>query len=266
MLTWISIGALIAMFLKAFREFLSSAINFIVSYNVAVILLLFVIYLCCVVWGLNKIELWGFHLIKDTFYWFILTGLLILFNSIGKDLVYFKKIALNSIKLTIVLEFMINLHVFSYVAELITIPILLAMGIIIGFYEHKERDLRVGKVLDCIVILYGLSIMIFAIFKTVANYKQDLTFENLQGLFLPTILTVTFIPFFYFVSLYSAYENLFSKLNNLKNEDFSKSRIIWKIVMRNKLNLIRVNEMNLLLRPYDINISKDIDGYLKGLK
>lgn len=265
-LTWIAIAIFIAIFSKAFREFLGTAFKIVTSKTFGSIIILLIAYLFFLIWGIHKINLWGFHLLKDTIFWLFTVGFTISFKSIGKDIDYFKKLVYNSIKLTIILEFIVNLHVFSYIAEFISLPILLFVSVLIAVNERQTKDIRVGRFLNFIVGIYGLVVLIFAIYETIGNYLTDFTIENLQSLVLPSILTISFIPFAYLVSVFSAYEILFTKLYNVKNEKFSKSTIKWKIIKRNKLNLKRIGEMNLLLNPYYINRTDNIDQYLNELK
>ena len=205
-------------------------------------------------------------LLKDTIIWLIVVGFVIVFNAIGKNIQYFKKIAIESIQLTIILEFIANLHVLSFIFEFTTIPIFVFIGLVQAVNEYKVGNKKIEKLINSIVNLYALTVFIFAIYKTIQNYRLDFTWEALQSLLLPTILTILFIPFSYLIALYSAYENLFIKLINVKNEKIGKNKIKWKLFKRTGFNLIKVKELHIRLNPYYLDTAYDIDEYLNEIE
>lgn len=266
LLIWIAIGIVGAIFIKPFRKFIATAFEIFTSKTFLVIIILLIGYLYLIVYGLSRIDLWNLNLLKDTIIWFIVVGVVIVFNAIGKNIQYFRKIALESIQLTIILEFIANLHVLSFIFEFTTIPILVFIGLVQAVNEYKVGKKKIGKFISSIVNLYALTVFIFAIYKTIQNYRIDFTWEALQSLLLPTILTILFIPFSYLVALYSAYENLFTKLLNVKNENISKNKIKWKLFQRTRFKLKKVKEIHLRLNPYYLNTAFDIDEYLNEIE
>lgn len=266
LLLWITIAVVGAFFFKPFRTFLSTAVEIFTSKTFLLIFLLLIGYLILILYCLSKLALWQFSLLKDTVFWLVGVGFVIAYNSIGKDTQYFKNLALSSIKFTIILEFITNLHVMGFVFEFTTIPLLVFVGGMQAVNEHKVKDQNVGKFLNSIVAIYAITVFSYAIYKTIHNFRVDFSWEILQSLLLPSILTISFIPFSYAIGLYSAYENLFIKLHNIKNKKFSKSKIKWKLFQRTKLNLKKVKELNLRLDPYYLSNSSDIDQYLNEIE
>jgi hypothetical protein len=266
LLIWIAIGIVGAIFFKPVRKFIATAFEIFTSKTFLVIIILLIGYLFLIVYGLSKIDLWNLNLLKDTIIWLIGVGFVIAFNAIGKNIQYFKKIALESIQFTIILEFVVNLHVLSFIFEFTTIPLLVFIGLVQAVNEYKVGNKKVGKFISSIVNLYALTVFIFAIYKTIQNYTLDFTWEALQSLLLPTILTILFIPFSYLIALYSAYENLFIKLINLKNEKINTNKIKWKLFLRTRFNLKKVQELHLKLNPYYLDTAYDIDKFLNKIE
>jgi len=58
----------------------------------------------------------------------------------------------------------------------------------------------------------GLVFLGYAIFMALNNFRHFLSFENFEYFILPILLSITFLPFVYFVALYSSYEMLFVRL------------------------------------------------------
>ena len=266
LITWIVLILIVVFFLKPFREFIKSAFSIFTQKTFLIVIFLLFSYLIIILWGISSINLWNFKLIKDTLFWLIGVGLVIPIKSITKNIEYFKEIALSCIKYTLLIEFITNLHVFSYVAELVLFPTLFFIILIQVNNEYKVKNPKIEKLSNLILGIYGVTILLYAIYKTIQNYKLDFTVENLQSLLLPSILTILILPFSYFLTVYSAYENMFIKLYNVKNVKYSNSTIKWKLFKRTTFNLRKIREINLRLNPYYLNLTENIDQYLNDIE
>jgi hypothetical protein len=264
--TWIIIGIISFLFIKAFRKFIADISKIIFSKSFIVIYLLLFGYLCLVLLELNRIKFWDYSLFTDTLFWLIGAGIILVMNSISKDSNYFKKIALNSIKITILIEFIINLHVFSYITELVILPILILLGIFKAIAESEKKLDSVSNFLNYLIRISGMIVLTFAIYKTIQNFRLDFTFKNLQKLLLPSILTILFIPFSYLLAVFTAYESLFVLLINLKNERWTKSRIKLEIVKNAKLSLSRISIIRSGLNLYEISETENLKQYIRSIK
>jgi hypothetical protein len=227
--------------------------------------LLLFIYLILILIGLKKIGLWDFYLIKDTVFWLIGIGFILALNGISKDISFFKKTAVESIQVTILLEFIINLHVFSYFIEVTVLPILIFLGVLQGVVESNERYLSIQKFLNNLMGIFGIVLLIFGIYKTIKNFSVDFTYENLQSIILPSILTLLFIPFSYFVAVYSAYESLFCRLHFYKEEKWSKRRIKLEILRVSRFSLTKIHRLLPRLNLHEIGNAEKVSVSLRNM-
>ena len=258
--SWIGIAFILFLFNKAFRTFIKEASSILFSWKFLIIYFFLFGYLYFVLLGLKEIKLWDCYLIKDTVFWFIGAGYIIL-NSINNDFIYFKKVALDCVKITLVIEFIVNLHVFSYIAELIAFPLLIILSLLKAISDSDKKNESVSNLLNYLIVILGLTITIIAFYKTIHNYSNDFTFNNLQSLLLPSILTLLFIPFSYLLAVFSSYEILFVRFTNLKN----KREIKKAIFLNAKLNLKRIKVLSCRINLYDISESENVRLYLKSI-
>jgi uncharacterized membrane protein YidH (DUF202 family) len=160
-----------------------------------------------------------------------------------------------------VIEFIVNLHVFSYIAELIAFPLLIILSFLKAISDSDKKNEHVSNFLNYLIVILGLTIIIVAFYQTIQNYRSDFTFSNLQSLLLPSILTLLFIPFSYLLAVFSSYEILFVRFMNLKN----KREVKTEILLNAKLNLKRIKVLRGRINLYDISKSENVRLYLKSI-
>jgi len=141
-----------------------------------------------------------------------------------------------------VLEFIINLYAFNLIIELILMPLLLFIGAMGALAETKKEYMPVKKVIHSVLAAWVIFTIIFTFYNIVIHYKSLATIDNLRAFILPPSLTFAFLPFIYFLALYTAYELIFIRLNIfLKNDKalarFAKEQIFILCLMNlRKLN------------------------------
>jgi len=264
-LTWLAILLCSIFLIKFIRKQALPIFRILFSSVFIIIFQLAICYLLIIIWGLIKVDFWNIHLLKGTVFWFFGVGIIMSFRTIGKDIPFFQKILVNALKLTIVIGFVSNLHVFKYWIEFISIPILAMTGILMSVNEYKTKDKRVGNFLNSIAVLYSLGVISYAIYETYLNYKSDFIIANLQSLVLPSILTILFIPLSYFICIYSAYELMFCRLCNVKNEKYSRTYLKFRLILKMRFNLKKIRIGSTNLSPYYINETTNISKYLKEI-
>lgn len=116
-----------------------------------------IIYASLIVGILWKFNLWSPLLIKDAAFWIIGTGYVLLMN-LSKDSQkgdYFKKTALDSIKLTVVLEFVLSLYSFNFWIEIFLIPILFFVVAMNAYAGLKAEYKPVQRLTNWLLIIAG---------------------------------------------------------------------------------------------------------------
>ncbi|MBZ9685902.1 hypothetical protein G9F72_006040 [Clostridium estertheticum] len=204
-----------------------------VGYNILIILLM------------RKLGLWNITHLKVTILWLLFVGFIMLFFAIGDadDNRYFINIIIQNIKVTIVFQFIMNLHSFALLIELIIVPItvFVSMMIVIAEYRDKGGYKKVATFSNAILIIIGLSMMWNSIAHIVSQFNE-LNFEKLFILMsMGSVLSILFIPFLICIAVLSAYEILFIRLSFKKTiaEEIRK-RLYFKIILACGLNVSKI--------------------------
>ena len=170
--------------------------------------------------------LWDLSVLKETLYWVIGTGLVMFANSMKVQDVktLFINTTKDTLKLIIILEFIINFYVFPLWAELIIIPfttLVIMMSTVAKYQKGKEYELT-KKFLNGLIVAIGLFITLFAIIELVNNPKPLFTYQNLELFLLPILLSFTYLPSVYLLALYSKYELVFNRIDHFLGSHINK--------------------------------------------
>ena len=145
-------------------------------------------------------------------------------------------------------------------------PILIFLAMINAFSETDKKYEVVNQFTTVVLAVIGYGFIVFAVIKTIINYRDFLSLSSLHSFLLPIILTLTFIPFTYFMALYMRYENIFFRMKLLiKDPELVRyaKRNIFRI---GKLNLKKVNALSKVLGPMKFESKDDILRTLQKFK
>lgn len=206
---------------KEVRNSIASLLKTMFLTKVSVVFIGTLVYTAAVVFLLSKVSIWQPLLIKDTIFWVIGTGFVLLLNinKATQDTGYFKKVTLDSLRLMIVLEFVLGLYSFSFLVEMILIPLLFLVVAMNTLSGMKGEYKPVKKLTDLILAIFGIYTLVFALSHLLSDYHGVATFYNLRVFVLQPILTLSYLPFLYVFALFMAYETLFVRLNCLHRGD-----------------------------------------------
>lgn len=201
-------------------------------------------YVFLVVLLFSKIHIWNASLMKDTIFWIFGSAFVLLMNvnKVAQDEHYFRKILLDTLKLSLVLEFIINLYSFNFWIEMIFVPVIFVIGAMRAVAEIKKEYLPVKKAIDYVLSFVGIFLVIFAVSKIFGDYQGFATTNNLRSFVLPPSMFLAYTPFLYLFALVMAYEILFVRLDFfLKNDKALASFAKQKIFRLCSLNLGKLN-------------------------
>lgn len=238
------------------KEVRTSIVHLIKAFfvkSILSIILLLGIYTLCSVAILKHYHFWDLTLMKDTIFWFVGFAFMTLFKlNNAKETSFFLNLLKDSFKLTIFIEFFLNFYTFSFVTEMIIIPIFTTIFLMNLVSQDKNEYKPVNKLTSTIISFVGFFYFGFALYKIIFHNQNIFSIHNLNTLILPVLLTVLTLPFFYFTALYSNYENLFVRVKYMnKNVEIQrklKKQILWKA----KLNLNKLNKLNNELTGFGI--------------
>lgn len=245
LLLWIAVIVLAVLFSKL-RKSLVPIIKILTSKMFLIIFSLIGIYLFGIIFLFKHLDVWQNSNLKDVLFWLFTVGLILVFKiNDAKSNAYFKGIFLSAIKWTIVLEFVVNLYSFSLFSEIIILPVLVFLAMTQAVAEMDEKHKVVSKFLQNIIAIAGLSIFSYSLYKTVINFDAVLNFQNLVSFLLPSTITILFIPFVYFLALYSTYESYFIHLDFMtvkKDKVKETKKLMLRIANINLDKLLRIKK------------------------
>jgi len=229
---------------------------------------LMIIYIVTIVGVLYYFDLWNRTLLKDTIYWTFGGAFILLVNvhkATGEDN-HFKKIALDSFKLIIVIEFLSNLYVFNLALELIFLPIILFFSLMSAFAERKDEHKPVKKLSDSLIAIYGIAVSIFSVYHIIIDFNNIATASNLKSFLLSPTLTLLYLPFLYLMALFMAYESFLKSRKWILKENKKAFRYLkWKVFIKCNFSIRKIRKVTRKLHVYSSIEKAEIQNDLKLL-
>jgi len=245
LILWLAV-IFLALLLSKLRKSLIPIVKILTSKMFLIIFSLIGAYLFGIILLLINLEVWQTSNLKDVLFWLFTVGLILVFKiNDAKSSAYFKGIFLSAVKWTIILEFVVNLYSFSLFIEIVILPVLVFLSMTQAVAEMDEKHKVVSKFLQNVIAIVGLSIFCYSLYKTIVNFEAVLTFQNLVSFLLPSTITILFIPFVYFLALYSTYESYFIHLDFMtvkKDKVKETKKHIFRIANINLDKLLRIKK------------------------
>ncbi len=178
------------------------------------VLILPLIYVSFMVYFLHEINLWHIGQLKNTIIWFFTVGFLSFFDleKYKKDSGLFRRAVLDNIKLIAIIEFLIGFYVLSFWAELILFPVLVFIAMLHAFFQADEKYKSVETLFGAILGVLGFSLIAYALYKLAADFLEFAKVETVEDFLLPPLLTFTYLPFIFFLVVYTTYDNISVRL------------------------------------------------------
>lgn len=264
--TWLAAVLILLLFKSEMRHSLIKVFKALFAKQILVFFLIILSYSLIIVFILRKTYLWDHTLLKDTLFWFF-GGAIVMFLNVTKikDLESFKLVVFESLKWTMIIEFLVNLYTFSLLVELIFIPVFIFISLLKYYSELKPEHKTLIKPPTYILNFIGLAVFVFIIYRTALDYKNFFTLITLRNFLVPPILTILFLPLLYLIALFISYESLFVRINHIhKDDDFMKplKKEILKVANVN-LNVLNSISRN-LYKMYEYK-NEDLKTYLKSI-
>ena len=168
---------------------------------------------------LNAVGFWTVAHLKNTIIWFFSIAIFSIFqiNKIMEDISYFKKTALDTAKLLVVVEFIISSYPLAIWQEFILVPFLTFISALLAVAEIKP-EFQTPKynatraLLKGVLAIVGLVLIVTAIRQLIGDIQSFFTLGTLSEFLLPIFLTLLFLPYLFLLTVYAEYERVFSAL------------------------------------------------------
>jgi len=182
--------------------------------KILTLVVLMALYTAVMVWVLYAVQAWTMALLKDTVIWFVLSGLVLAFSSVtlGRDENLFTKVLSRNLKVTVVIEFLMNTYTFSLHGELILIFVTALFGLTEAVSRINVKYSQVTRLTRGLQAVIGIAVLAFAIAKAVTDFTALRTIDSVRSVLLAPVLSLLLVPFIYLLALYVAYELIFFRI------------------------------------------------------
>lgn len=217
---WLAVLLVLGLLKKDLRSNAGGLIRQLAQPKLSGTILLMAAWVYGLVLGARHIGLWESWLLKDTLFWFFTSGLVFWINSasVGRPS-FFRRTLKGALGAALVLEFYLNLYVFSLPVEVFLLPTLALLGAVSAFAGMKEEYRSAKKLTDMILATVGFVVLGHVTSSVVRNWPDAAQVGTAQELVLPVWLTVGIVPFVYLFGLIVTYETAFMRVGF-----FSKDR------------------------------------------
>ena len=215
-LFWLGVGAVWMLWRKDTRPLVGSLLRTAAHLALLTPAILIWVWTALVVFVAYRFRLWTADLINDTIIWSIgpAVGLFLSVNNVSKDPRFFRNTALSAIKYSILIEFYVNLRVFSFPVELLVLlPGITFLALIAAFAGTDDKYRPAKRVVDVVLALAGIAIFVYVTVNLVGSWRQEDPWHDLRELALPVWLTLGLLPFLYALSLYLGYQGAFWRID-----------------------------------------------------
>ena len=205
---WLFIGFVLCFLSRNIRSSTGGVLKALVQRKLVILFGWTILNVGVLCWLLCMIGLWGRDQLTATVLWTALSGLALAGRTLSpeNDQGYFKRLVVDCLKITVVLEFLFVGYSFSLPIELLLVFIMTFLALSIEFSRAKDELASVSTLFEWIVA----GLVVFVLWKAVWGIwdRPDAFFTTKTGrnFLLPMLLTAGSIPFFYVLHCYSNIE------------------------------------------------------------
>ncbi len=243
---WLLILAAWAMRNADIRKSLASVLRLFFRLKIFVPFILMILYTAAAVILLDAVNLWNIPLLKDTIMWFCVFAMAMMMQFVTSDNAenIFQKILVDSIKVVIIIEFLVNTYTLSLPAELVIVPVLSIVAMLDVFANSDKQYSMVAKFTKGVQIVIGFLILAIALGKAISDLHNLQTLDTVRSIALAPLLSLLFSPFLYVMVLASKYELIFWRLDlGMEKERRLKRYARFQILMYAGLSLRKLQHI-----------------------
>lgn len=251
---WVILFLAFAMRKSDIRKSFTAVLRAFCHFKILLPVCLMVLYTAAAVMLLTAIGLWNVSLLKDTILWFCLSAMAMMMRFVTSDDAenIFQKVLIDSIKIVIVLEFLVNAYTFSLPAELVIVPILTLIAMVDVVASSDEKGSVVAKVTKGAQTVVGFVILAIVASRAISDLQTLHSLDTFRSITLAPLLSLLFSPFLYVMVLISKYELVFLRLNfGMEKERGLKRYARRRILMHAGLSLRKLQH---LLRNHAVDL------------
>ncbi|MFP5325997.1 MAG: hypothetical protein ACLGHT_00775 [Acidimicrobiia bacterium] len=203
----------------------------------------------------SRLRLWDGDRATDTVFWFVTAGLVLFgnFAKVSSERHFLRRTTLATLEIASLIAVLSEVFVLNLVAELLLLPVLVALGGMSAVSAARPEHRQVKKMVDGIIAVGSIAMLLYVVFSLVNNWGSLDKGDLLQQFALPVWLTAGVVPYIYMVGLLSSYELAFVRI------DFKSERTWWartraKLVLLMSFH-VRAREVGAFSGPWQFKLA-----------
>ena len=150
---------------------------------------------------------------KDSTLWFVISASSSVMTAATSrtSMVAIKSTLVQLVKLTIFIEFVVGLYVFPLAIELVLVPFVSFLLIVQIVPSVRSEAPKVAAFVDRLIGVLGIGLVIWVVVRILIDWPSLWSLDSVEILILIPVLSVLFVPYLYWVALYSGYDQLFRR-------------------------------------------------------
>lgn len=174
----------------------------------------------------------------------------------------FTGLLLKQVKYSALISAYLNIYTLGYIGELLLQFVLCFLSLSVAIVQvQRKQDQSSEQLLGCfnkINMILGFAIIIFMLYQTYTHPIGSTLSMFLQSVALPTILTITIVPYLYMFTIYCAYDQWFVRLYYSVNKNKNEYRLRKKMLFHTcKINLHKIRYFEEHLKLFMFDSSQD---------
>lgn len=208
---WLVVFAGWALTNSKMRASLRSAGGMLLHWKISSMLTSMGAYVGASIWALTQIGAWSIGQIVDTVLWFLLCAAVLLSDVVtsrGSERILPRVIA-KSVAIVVIVEFVVAFATFPLMVEFAFVPFLFLLGGLLAVTDVKSEHAAVHRMIVGLQGIVGFVILMAAAAKVVREWSSFASLGTVKDVIMAPVLSLALVPFLWFVSIVTIYEDLF---------------------------------------------------------
>jgi hypothetical protein len=158
-------------------------------------------YCAGVVVAAQALGLWHTTAMKETVYWFLGTGVVLVGRAIesANNPNWTREILRPALRLTLIVEFLVNLYVFPFSVEMVLVPFVVFLVLVEAVAALDPAQSPAQRFSSGVITTIGFGLFACVLVRVLSDLNGSLTRENAEDFLLAPALTLASVPMLFVV-------------------------------------------------------------------
>jgi hypothetical protein len=166
------------------------------------------VYIGMEVTGLWLVQLWNIDQLKNTIVWTLTVAFLAMINvrKAQQYKAYYRETVKDLFSFAGFIEFLVGVHTLHYGVELIVVALGGLLPAMIYYASKQTKYKTTERALVKVFRALGTALFVYTLYWIGRHFTSFATTATILDFFVPLLLSILFLPFIYFLSIYMDYE------------------------------------------------------------